>query len=138
MLEGVNGSVDVEAVLKPRPGFGTTPVDLTVSDGRATLASDAEPVQFAVSGLELDDRDADSAGGQAVLHAGDRWSGRLMIGAGEGPCTAEPEEVAAALEATDEAWRQWSQHLAYEGPARDAVIRSAITLKQLIYAPSGP
>ncbi len=137
VLESVNGSVDVEAVLEPRPGFGTTAFDLTVSDGLATLASEAEPVQFAVSGLQLEDRDGGSAGGQAVLHAGERWAGRLMIGAGAGPCTAEPEEVAAALEAIDEAWRQWSQNLVYEGPAREAVLRSAITLKQLIYAPSG-
>lgn len=34
-------------------------------------------------------------------------------------------------------WREWSSRCAYQGPYRDAVLRSLITLKALTYRPSG-
>jgi GH15 family glucan-1,4-alpha-glucosidase len=38
---------------------------------------------------------------------------------------------------TDAWWREWSQHSTYDGPYREQVLRSLITLKALTYAPTG-
>jgi GH15 family glucan-1,4-alpha-glucosidase len=42
-----------------------------------------------------------------------------------------------AVAATESWWRQWSGRCRYQGPWRDAVVRSLITLKALSYAPTG-
>jgi GH15 family glucan-1,4-alpha-glucosidase len=47
------------------------------------------------------------------------------------------ERAWAALEETDRWWRRWTKDIEYEGPAADSVLRSFITLRLLIYAPSG-
>ncbi len=41
------------------------------------------------------------------------------------------------LEATEVWWRKWSARCTYDGPNRDAVLRSLITLKALTYDPTG-
>ena len=48
-----------------------------------------------------------------------------------------PIDAAAAVDATDRAWREWSEKSTYRGRWRDAVERSLITLKALTYAPTG-
>jgi pentatricopeptide repeat protein len=42
-----------------------------------------------------------------------------------------------ALEETDRWWKRWTQEIDYEGPAAGSIARSFITLRLLIYAPSG-
>ena len=48
-----------------------------------------------------------------------------------------PAQVRGRLRATEEAWARWCGTVCYAGPRRDLVVRSAMTLKLLTYAPTG-
>jgi len=48
-----------------------------------------------------------------------------------------PHDAHAALERTVSWWADWVSRCTYDGPLRDDVIRSLITLKALTYAPTG-
>jgi GH15 family glucan-1,4-alpha-glucosidase len=48
-----------------------------------------------------------------------------------------PIDATAALESTEAYWRSWSNRCQIQGPWREAVVRSLITLKALIYTPTG-
>ncbi|MGH7843756.1 MAG: glycoside hydrolase family 15 protein [Candidatus Binatia bacterium] len=50
------------------------------------------------------------------------------------PPAIDPE---ATISHTEKWWREWSSRCTYEGRWREAVVRSLITLKALIYAPTG-
>ncbi|MFI5693769.1 glycoside hydrolase family 15 protein [Kribbella sp. NPDC051586] len=46
-------------------------------------------------------------------------------------------DVGKAITRTDKWWRDWASKCSYDGPYRDAVVRSLITLKAMTYQPSG-
>jgi GH15 family glucan-1,4-alpha-glucosidase len=48
-----------------------------------------------------------------------------------------PLDAARAVDQTEAWWREWSGRCAHQGPWREAVTRSLITLKALTYAPTG-
>ncbi|MGH8579138.1 MAG: glycoside hydrolase family 15 protein [Gammaproteobacteria bacterium] len=50
------------------------------------------------------------------------------------PPQIDPEQT---IQHTERWWREWSGRCTYQGPWREAVVRSLITLKALTYAPTG-
>jgi GH15 family glucan-1,4-alpha-glucosidase len=50
---------------------------------------------------------------------------------------AERLDTQAEVGVAEAWWREWSSKCTYQGPHREAVVRSLVTLKGLIYAPTG-
>jgi GH15 family glucan-1,4-alpha-glucosidase len=86
--------------------------------------------------------------GETTIHAGSVGAG-FRLAAGEEALLAlsvadgDPlvfparEEVESRMRASESHWREWAASREYEGPWRDAVLRSALALKLLIFAQSG-
>ncbi len=49
----------------------------------------------------------------------------------------DPGNVQRGVTRTIDSWERWSQEFSYDGPWREAVQRSALALKLLIYSPTG-
>jgi GH15 family glucan-1,4-alpha-glucosidase len=135
-IEGVSGLVAMRWRIEPRPAYGTTvrlerragvPIATHGQDAVAMIAWDAgEPVAHD-GGIE--GRLLTAEGGLAHV---------VLAAAHQEPLVlpARPE-VDARLAATERSWRDWSAGRLYEGPWRDAVVRSALALRLLVFAPSG-
>ena len=70
------------------------------------------------------------------VSAGERFPFRLIWHRSHDPepSCADAEEAVAD---TERWWRQWASRCTYQGPWREAVVRSLLTLKALTYAPTG-
>jgi alpha,alpha-trehalase len=72
--------------------------------------------------------------GVMTLNEGDRLHLALRWGGGARHHPLSPED---SLQATRQAWRRWSAGISYEGPQRELVRRSALTLKLLDHFENG-
>jgi hypothetical protein len=64
-----------------------------------------------------------------LLNEGDRL--HLALRWGGGGARHHPLSPEDSLQATRQAWRRWAAGISYEGPQRELVRRSALTLKLL-------
>ena len=72
----------------------------------------------------------------ATLRAG-QSAGMVLESMGGQPRLMEPEEIERLEHETAGFWRNWLHRSSYTGRWREMVARSAITLKLMIYAPTG-
>jgi GH15 family glucan-1,4-alpha-glucosidase len=136
-IDGCSGRVPIRWRLEPRFGYGGWPLRLARRNGIpiASAGSDALALQAfdagdaAISNQAIAGRFETAEGSSALL--------ALSFAHQEPLVFAPRDELAARLEATGASWRGWADRRTYDGPWRDAVIRSALALKLLVYAPSG-
>ena len=134
IVAGVHGHVDIECELRIRLGYGQVLPWVRRIDGR--IAAVAGP-----DSLWLDTPVTMS--GRNMAH-----QASFRVAAGERvpftltwqPSYDQPPERAdpfAELSSASRFWRDWVFRCTYDGPHKDAVVRSLITLKALTYAPTG-
>lgn len=138
-LEGVEGEVEVEIFYAPRPDYGRRRLPI-VDRGRLGMWSqDSDGAMILSSDIPLRlSSDCLSASGRAAIRAGDR-AYLAFTYAEDGPAVLPPlgADARRRIDRTAAWWREWSARCTYEGPYRDVVVRSALTLKLMTYAPSG-
>jgi GH15 family glucan-1,4-alpha-glucosidase len=136
-VEGLAGTVSMRWRVEPRFGYGAGPTRV----GRrgpipvATSGVNAVAVSTWDAGVvEVDDA---SIGGVFEIREGRR--ALLALGAAHAEPLVLPSRraVETRVDATIAFWRRWCAALIYQGPWKDAVTRSALLLKLLVYAPSG-
>ncbi|MFE0461313.1 glycoside hydrolase family 15 protein [Kitasatospora sp. NPDC058965] len=139
IVEGVSGRVRMRSALRMRFSYGkVVPWVHRVEqpDGGHRTVAVAGPDSVWLDGAaETYGRDLTTYADFTVA-AGERVTFALTW---QHSHLAPPEvpDPAASLALTEEFWRDWVSQCTYQGPYRDAVVRSLITLKALTYAPTG-
>ena len=136
LVEGRHGRVAMQMRLAPRFGYGAIAPWLSpLPDGSGVVAIAGPDMMALRTPVRLQLHDY-AASASFEVAAGETVPFALSYGASHEP-PPPPIDPHAALAATGAYWRDWSARCTYRGPYRDAVQRSLITMKGLIYAPTG-
>jgi GH15 family glucan-1,4-alpha-glucosidase len=138
-VEGLAGRVPVRWAVEPRFAYGGKTVPFATRAG-VPVASDAKDALGVLSwdaGDPYVDGDAAAVRGDFVTETGS--SSLLALSAAwQEPLVLPPRaDVENRLDETIRRWRDWAGARRYNGPWRTAVVRSALALKLLVFAPSG-
>src|SRR5215212_2080739 len=136
-IEGRAGQVEV--VYTPRPDYGRKHPNLTargafglwceLPSGALALHTDL-PLQLTPDGH--------GAYGSVTIAAGERKHLSLVFSTdAPGVIPLLQDAARDRVERSIRWWRDWASRGTYDGPYRDAVMRSALVLKLMTYAPSG-
>jgi GH15 family glucan-1,4-alpha-glucosidase len=134
IVEGVRGSVRVESELRPRFDYGRVMPWLRARDGGVVAIAGPDSLWLRTPVASRIEDGAIRC--ELVVGPGQRIP--FVLGWRESHDPPPPAiDAFGALEETESFWRKWVSACTYEGEWRDAVVRSAITLKALTYAPTG-
>jgi GH15 family glucan-1,4-alpha-glucosidase len=144
MVRVVRGRLRFEIDCQPRFNYGRDEHETEVSANGAVFRSRTTTVTVHVArrnGRPLRDQEAqrhdNGVRAYVTLSAGDIGGMVLDTASDEPPRIVPPGEVLAMFEQTRDFWRGWIGRCRYAGRWREAVERSAMTLKLLTYAPTG-
>jgi GH15 family glucan-1,4-alpha-glucosidase len=136
-VEGVAGRVPLRWSAEPRFAYAAREAPFRMRGGVPVAAAGADAV--AVLGFDAGDVEVSSGGvgGAFVAEPGRR--SLLVLAAAHAEPLVFParRDVEERVDATMATWRRWAGERRYDGPWRDAVVRSALALKLLVFAPSG-
>ncbi|MGW4087866.1 glycoside hydrolase family 15 protein [Streptomyces sp. NPDC004822] len=139
LVEGISGTVTLRSELRLRFHQGRVVPWIRAVEGCAVAIAGPDAVWLGTDPPAEPSGADDRTVHDVTVTAGRRVALTLVWSPSHRPGPPEPLAVPAEtlLKETAGFWRRWTAQCRYEGPWRDAVVRSLITLKALIYAPTG-
>ena len=130
-VEGLEGEVELEWSVAPRFDYGRRHGRVDKRSGRMVFSDRDQAIALSVWGADP------AARGRISVAAGEEVLFSLAAADRQPLVLPGRSDTELRLEHTIAFWRRWSAEKEYGGPWRDAVIRSALAIKLLVYAPSG-
>jgi GH15 family glucan-1,4-alpha-glucosidase len=134
-IVGVRGEIELEARIEPRFDYGRAPHSVEVQGSNAWFNQDGLTLRLA-SVVPLE-RHGEDLSARLTVRAGEASGFVLSSGDVREPLVLGGGRVRSMLAETVAFWRDWLAQSTYRGRWREAVNRSAITLKLMTYAPTG-
>jgi GH15 family glucan-1,4-alpha-glucosidase len=136
-VEGVTGHVPMRWSVEPRFSYGTREAAIAVRGGVPIAACGRDAV--AVLSWDAGDPNVSATAVGGSFHAAPEQTSLIVLSAASQEPVVFPArgDVERRLEETRAAWSEWAEAREYDGPWREAVVRSALALKLLVFAPSG-
>jgi GH15 family glucan-1,4-alpha-glucosidase len=136
-VEGLAGRVQLSWLVQPRFVWGTHEAKLSRRSGRPFFSSHRDGVAVNTwNAGEVAFRNR-AVGGRFTLEAGESALLSLAAAYKEPAVLPGREDTERRLERTVRFWQEWSARARYNGRWRAQVVRSALVLKLLVFAPSG-
>jgi GH15 family glucan-1,4-alpha-glucosidase len=136
-VEVLEGEVELEWRFEPRPDYARSTPSLERRGRSYVCASGTTALLLSAwDAGEVQSADG-SVGARVRLRSGERSLLAMSFAHQEPLVFPARGEVEARLDHTDAFWRRWSKRTRYDGPWQEAVRRSALALKLLVFAPSG-
>ncbi len=139
VLDGLDGEVEFEIECRPRPDFARVTPRLIDRGALGFFFEHGARVTIVRADLPLESSPADAAvRGRVRLRAGERRAVALAHSDREiAVLPALGTTVELRLRQSLAWWNRWAARCSYEGKWRETVMRSALTLKLMCFAPSG-
>ncbi len=136
-VEGLAGRVQLSWLVRPRFVWGTHEAKLSRRSGRPFFCAHRDGVAVnAWNAGEVEFRNQ-AVGGRFTLETGESALLSLAAAYKEPAVLPGREDTERRLERTVRFWQEWSARARYDGRWRAQVVRSALVLKLLVFAPSG-
>jgi GH15 family glucan-1,4-alpha-glucosidase len=136
-FECVSGSVDARWTLEPRFDYGRRPARIRSWSSVAIADGGGDGLAVVVGGRDAVHVSSGRVEGRIRLRQGERTVLAVTASHHEPLVLPAPHETEARLDETIAFWRRWAEARRYSGPWPESVMRSALALKLLVYAPSG-
>ncbi|MEF2526691.1 MULTISPECIES: glycoside hydrolase family 15 protein [Streptomyces] len=136
IVEGLSGSVTVRSTLRLRFDYGHVVPWVRRVDGERVAVAGPDSAWFRSEPPVPTWGEDNSTRSEFTVAAGESVAFVLTWHPSHEP-RPRPVDPRTALRHCIEDWRAWTAQCSYEGPYREAVTRSLITLKALTYAPTG-
>ena len=136
VVEGLSGRVTVRSTIRLRFDYGSIMPWMRRSDGHRVAVAGPDSVWLRSEPPVRTGGEDFATHSEFTVEAGEKVAFVLTWHPSHEPRPplVDPYE---ALRTSVADWQAWSARCRYDGPYRDAVLRSLITLKALTYAPTG-